>query len=347
MINGIQQVGIGTHDVHKSWKWYRQNFGFDTPVFDEEAEAPLMVRYTGGASQSRHAILAMNLNGGGGMEIWQFKSRVPTQSKGFSLNQTGILITRIKCRSAMLARESVSDNQKVGPLVSDPTGKAAFSVIDPFGNAFIVAESDNWFRRKHSVYGGIEGVVIGVSDMEKALDFYRNVLEMDTVVYDKTGVFDDFKNLEGGNQTFHRVRLTPSNRHKGAFSEVFGEFYLELIEVKSQSPGHHRFADRFWGDPGFIHLCFDVNEMDKIKTRAEAMGSPFTIDSGESFSMGEAAGRFAYLEDPDGTLIELVETDKITVSKKLGWYLTLSDSRKKRPLPRWIFSVVALNRVKD
>lgn len=347
MINGIQQVGIGTRDVHTSWKWYRQHFGFDTPVFNEEAEAPLMTRYTGGESQSRHAILAMNLNGGGGMEIWQFKSRTPVSPSGFSLNQTGILVTRLKCQTADTARKAMNGHRGVNPMVQDPVGKPAFSVTDPFGNAFIVAESDNFFRKKHTVYGGIEGVVIGVSDMQRSLDFYRNVLEMDNIVYDRTGVFEDFKHLEGGDQTFHRVRITPSKRHRGAFSEVFGDFYIELIEVKSQSAGDHRFEDRFWGDPGFIHLCFDVNEMGRIKTRAEKMGSPFTIDSGETFSMGEAAGRFAYLEDPDGTLIELVETDKITVSKKLGWYLTLSDSRKKKPLPRWIFSVVALNRVKD
>jgi len=46
-------------------------------------------------------------------------------------------------------------------------------------------------------------------------------------------------------------------------------------------------------------------------------------------------------------LIELVETDKITVSKKLNWFLTLSQKRKQKPLPRWLFSVMAFNRVKD
>jgi len=41
------------------------------------------------------------------------------------------------------------------------------------------------------------------------------------------------------------------------------------------------------------------------------------------FDMGEAAGRFSYIEDPDGTLIEFVETHKIPIFKKLGWYLHL------------------------
>lgn len=346
MINGIQQVGIGTTSVHDSWKWYRQNFGFDTPVFDEAAEAPLMTQYTGGKVHSRHALLAMNLNGGGGMEIWQFTSRTSADQHDFSLLQNGLLVTRIKCRDVKLGRQSVSDHH-VSEIHNDPTGKPSFSIIDPYGNPFIAAESDSWYKKKHSVYGGIEGIIIGVSDMDRAMKFYREVLEIDRVVYDKEGTFDDLKGLKDGDQRFRRVRLTPSKRNTGAFSEVFGEFYIELLQPLDVPSKAHNLKDRYWGDQGYIHLCFDVNQMDDIKKRADAMNSAFTIDSGESFSMGEAAGRFAYLEDPDGSLIELVETDKITVSKKLNWYLTLSEKRKKKPLPRWLFSVMALNRVKD
>ena len=33
--------------------------------------------------------------------------------------------------------------------------------------------------------------------------------------------------------------------------------------------------------------------------------------------MGEAAGHFSYIQDPDGTLIEFVETHKVPILKKL------------------------------
>jgi len=90
-----------------------------------------------------------------------------------------------------------------------------------------------------------------------------------------------------------------------------------------------------------------VNQMDSIKKRAEELNNAFTIDTGDSFSMGEAAGRFAYVEDPNGTLIELVETEKITISKKLGWRINLSPSRKRKPLPDFLFTVIGMTRVKD
>ncbi|MEZ4999269.1 MAG: hypothetical protein R2744_06255 [Bacteroidales bacterium] len=65
------------------------------------------------------------------------------------------------------------------------------------------------------------------------------------------------------------------------------------------------FKDRFWGDQRFIHLCYDINGMDRLKAHCEKSGYAFTVDSKAShdikgFDMGEAAGHFAYIEDPDG-----------------------------------------------
>jgi hypothetical protein len=63
--------------------------------------------------------------------------------------------------------------------------------------------------------------------------------------------------------------------------------------------------------------------------------------------MGEAAGYFSYIEDPDGTLIEFVETHKIPLLKKLGWYLDLRKrSNPEKPLPRLLLKALGLGRVK-
>ena len=64
--------------------------------------------------------------------------------------------------------------------------------------------------------------------------------------------------------------------------------------------------------------------MAALKKECEDLGHPFTVDSANSFDMGEAAGHFSYIEDPDGTLIEFVETHKIPIFKKIGWYLDLT-----------------------
>jgi hypothetical protein len=62
--------------------------------------------------------------------------------------------------------------------------------------------------------------------------------------------------------------------------------------------------------------------------------------------MGEAAGHFTYIEDPDGTLIEFVETHKVPVLKKFGLYLNMKKRDPRKPLPKWMLSALGLNKVK-
>jgi hypothetical protein len=71
---------------------------------------------------------------------------------------------------------------------------------------------------------------------------------------------------------------------------------------------------------------------------------PLTVNSGDSFEMGEAAGQFAYNEDPDGTLIEYVETHKVPIMKKLGWYLDLRKRKNTRPLADWMIKCMGFSK---
>lgn len=74
-------------------------------------------------------------------------------------------------------------------------------------------------------------------------------------------------------------------------------------------------------------------------------GHPFTVDScpdGETFDMGDASGRFAYIEDPDGTLVELVETGKVPIVKKLGFGIDMTKRNPSKPLPKILFRLMGL-----
>ena len=62
--------------------------------------------------------------------------------------------------------------------------------------------------------------------------------------------------------------------------------------------------------------------------------------------MGDAAGQFGYIEDPDGTLIELVETHKVPIFKKWGMYIDLKKRSPLNPLPKWIIKAMKIHRVK-
>jgi hypothetical protein len=107
------------------------------------------------------------------------------------------------------------------------------------------------------------------------------------------------------------------------------------------------YENRFWGDLGFIHLCYDIIGMPALEQESRSQGFPFNVNSRQSFDKGEAAGHFAYIEDPDGTLIEFVETHRIPILKKLGWYLNLKNRNPHKALPDWMLKTLSLNRVKD
>lgn len=342
-------MGIGIPNVHEAWTWYRQHLGMDVPIFEEAATADLMLPYTGGKPHDRHAILALSMQGGGGFEIWQYTSRTPQPATfEIELGDLGINICKMKCQDVdkafdFLKSKGVVKHDKV---LTDPKGNKHFFVEDPYGNIFQLISCNEVFKNTPAHSGGVAGAVIGVSDIDKSIGLYANVLGYDQIIYDESGVFDDLNAINKSGTEYRRVLLKHSAKRKGAFSPLLGPSEIELIQ-KTKSKGRKIYENRYWGDLGFIHLCFDVTDMAALKAKAATEGYTFTVDSANSFDMGEAAGHFTYIADPDGALIEFVETHKIPVMKKLGWYLNLQKRNPEKSLPRWLLLALGLNRKKD
>jgi catechol 2,3-dioxygenase-like lactoylglutathione lyase family enzyme len=353
IISGIQQMGIGVSNVREAWKWYIDNFGMDCRVFEDESDAKLMLPYTGGKPRSKHAVLALNLQSGGGFEIWQHKGREPLKiNDEIMIGDLGIMACKIKVRNIEATLAAFQKrNIPVPPATTpDPMGKMIFFMKDPYGNIFQLVEATDWFRNENKNTGGSYGAIIGVSDIEKARIVYSDILGYDEVIYDSTGVFGDFADLPGGNRECRRLLLGRSRPFAGPFSKVLGNSVIELISTKSEKV-KRIYENRLWGDPGFIHLCYDMRGMDELKKYCEIKGFPFTVDSkksheGSAFDMGEAAGHFSYIEDPDGTLIEFVETQKVPILKKLGLYLDLRKRDPNKSLPDWMVKSLRFSRVK-
>ena len=352
IICGIQQMGIGVPDVQEIWKWYRKFLGVDIRVFEEAADAPLMIDYTGGKVQSRTATLALSMEGGGGFEIWQYTSRSTEKAEfDIQLGDYGLYSCRIKSRnvSQSYAYFQANGAKLLSDIVQNPAGKIHFFVEDPNGNIFDIVEGTDFFSdTKHpSKCGGAAGALIGVSDIEKSLKLYQDILGYSTIEYDEVGNFEDLQGLPKGNMKVRRILLSHPELRNGPFAKLLGPSQIELIQAIERTDCRKILENRFWGDWGFIHLCFDIQGMDILKQECENKGFPFTVDSSNSFDMGEAAGRFSYIEDPDGTLIEFVETHKVPVMKKIGWYINLKNRDPKKHLPRWMLLAMGLNKVKN
>lgn len=347
VICGIQQVGIGVENLQTAWEWYNKHLNIQIPIVDDEGVAERMLPYTGGKPQPRHAILAISQRGGGGFEIWQPQGRtVVYPQEQLRLGDLGINICKVKARDVQRVYNYFKDNNIT--LISDisvsPLGIEHFYMQDPWGNIFEIEKNNYCFIDVDQHTGGSNGVVIGVSDMDKSIDFYNKLLDYDIVAYDKTDIFDDLGNIPGGRCKIRRVELKRSKPVCGPLSDIMGDSHIELVQ-NLDIEAHKTLEGRWWGDPGFIHLCFDVRNMDKVREAALALGHDFVCDSGDNFDMGDANGHFTYVEDPDGTLIEFVETFKIPVIRKLGISINLKNRNDYKPLPRIITKALRFMKV--
>ena len=109
LISGIQQIGLGTEDFRKSWNWIIDMFGADVRILEDDTVAERMLPYTGGRPQKRHACITVNLQGGGGYEVWQFSERKP-QPCGFEIavGDLGVLAAKVKCRDIPAFHRQIS-----------------------------------------------------------------------------------------------------------------------------------------------------------------------------------------------------------------------------------------------
>jgi radical SAM protein (TIGR01212 family) len=86
-------------DFRKSWNWYIEMFGIDVKILEDDTVAERMLPYTGGKPHQRHACIAVNLQGGGGFEIWQYSRRTPVPCPfTISVGDLGIFAAKLKCR---------------------------------------------------------------------------------------------------------------------------------------------------------------------------------------------------------------------------------------------------------
>lgn len=348
LITGIQQVGIGVTDAEQAKQLYKQLFGMNVLVFDDVAEASLMTRYTGNNRYSRRAILSLNMRGGGGFEIWQFANRTPQHARQLPQpGDLGIFAIKLKTIDIAYTHSFLSGlaDMKVTAVYHLPDGRPACWCMDPYGNRFHIIEMPDSFKKTKHVCGGVIGAVIGVSDMGRSVNFYKELFGIRKEVYHITMNEKDALSNNDTEYALHKTMLTKKAATTGAFSKLLGHIELELVQSVDRTP-QKIFGERFWGDCGFIHLCLDVLNMDLLKEKAISLGHTFTVDSADSFSMGSSAGRFCYVEDPDGTLVELVETHKVPVLKKLGLFINLTKRKHNKPLPDWMVGMLALNKIK-
>lgn len=132
--------------------------------------------------------------------------------------------------------------------------------------------------------GGFSHVCIGVSDMDRSLDFYRGLLGMD-VVFDVE--------LEGASMESVTGQSGAKGRMVGG---LIGGAVIELLALGDQPTGKP--GPRI----GYTNISFRVDDLDTTYEQVLALGHRAQQ---EPVDIGGV--RMFFVADPDGTPIEIIE----------------------------------------
>ena len=121
---------------------------------------------------------------------------------------------------------------------------------------------------------------IRTSNMERSINFYTRLLGLTLV------------NRREIPQNNAEIAFLRDPQGKGSM--------LELTFYRNQK----KFTQPAYENRLFDHLAFEVKDMEKT---IEAMRNENVTVTDEPFKLSPAGPRIAFVEDPDGTLIELVE----------------------------------------
>jgi catechol 2,3-dioxygenase-like lactoylglutathione lyase family enzyme len=131
-------------------------------------------------------------------------------------------------------------------------------------------------------------LVIGVTDMDRALAFYRDVLGMDVV-------FETLISGEPFDSALHATRKQEGRVVGG----LLGGLMVELLSLGAKPPADKP-APR--GMTGIHNVSLSVRDLDDTHRRITAAG--YTPDQ-EPFEIGGV--RMFFVKDPDGTAVEFIE----------------------------------------
>lgn len=348
-INGIQHIGIAVNDMDASLRFYRKYLGLNIPFFDSVAAAPLMDVYTNNSTITKRASMVVNLQGGCAMEVIRPTSFEPS-SAPFEIQpgDLGIFAAQFKTQDLQKSFEFCQQDPPpfCSPITIRPDGSQTFMIKDLDGNVFQYVEDKSQYIDHGHHSGGAVGCSIGVSSIEEAKKLYSDVLGFDSVVYDQTGDFEDFRAVWPEGATVRRVLLAQSNQPGGGFAKVTGRGYIELVQSMDRTP-NRIFDNRIWADNGFVHLGFDVKGMQKLGDDLAKQGFGFTCDSNDALDMGNTKVHCTYIEDKDGTWLEMIEVYKVPIIEKWGIYLNVEKRDPLKPLPDYMLKALKFSRIKD
>lgn len=143
-------------------------------------------------------------------------------------------------------------------------------------------------------FGAVHHVGITVADLDRAIAFWECLL----------GTPSRQRRMLDGPGVGVMVGY-PGVRIDSCWLDLPGGVALELLEYLDRAEDPYEAGT---AHPGNVHVCLLVDDMDRMRAHAVACGAVAVSTAPIDVAAGPRAGtRLAYLRDPDGVTIEMIQ----------------------------------------
>lgn len=312
-VNAIQHIGIGVKDTDKTLAFYRE-LGFSVKLNDMTGPNPGMKPVLGDVLDMR-LTMVMNLGGGGVIETVEHTSTpirphpAPVRwgdlgyfGAGFRAHNLPAIVEKLKAKGLKFETPVLTWQTSAGQ-----TWRQTF-LKDPDDLLVHLLELPEDRDRKPRVCG-LNHVLAGVRDLDRSQRFFAEMAGFDRVLHEFEGRLPELDGLSDGPVTMKMRVLERSAGCTSPFKVLYGGM-LFLVQVTDRAP-RVIFEGRRWGDIGLMEFALDGSDLDRVFQSYMAKGAPQVIPP-TFMDMGTGSqGRFCYVSDPDGNIMETVEVQKV------------------------------------
>ncbi len=307
MISGLMHVAIGVSDIEKSLPFYQEALGFKKVLFDVTSRDLAMGQVIGRSVKMRVVLLENDI-GGGAIKLVQLfphhTGHIGHKARPLSLDRrwgdAGHLEVAVEVSD--VEKTYVEFKHKSLEIVLSPQhwyvpgklGATYFYVKDP--DSVLIEVIDGSRKEEFAGYSGVfalNHVGIGVTDMERSLEFYSDILGFNILI-DARGTWPGEEVIVGESIEQRMVMLGNPN----------GGARIELIEILPPNQPRPIPAGKRWGDIGVMEAALEVKDMEEVCKNLSRKGVPFLCPIGY---IPETQIRYVFIRDPDDSEIGLYE----------------------------------------
>jgi catechol 2,3-dioxygenase-like lactoylglutathione lyase family enzyme len=298
-VAGVDHAGVGVRDWEATKSFYIQTMGFnkvlgEMPERDHEAIHALLR-----SSPAIHRAIHLN-HEAGGISVALFHGTTPVPRpirKDFRYGDVGVNKMTMSVSDLDRVYKETRDkirfcSQPKSVTIPGSQEHRFVHAKDPEGN--LIEFISGPLAPAEDGFGGVRWLGIGVTDLDRSMDFYRRHLGFDRVVVGEHRAFSGLVDeVSGGTGTEVRSCLLAADEDNRM---------IELLEVDKPRGRSIPFGVQ-WGDFGYLQCCLsgvDVGDMLSYwkEESLELLAPPQTIGDPDH------GGAFMYLRDPDGIPIE-------------------------------------------